>query len=195
MTLQSSTLKAVPILSQSGHSFRVLAVNCVLDRRSFRPTVIERRRFQRLNVTLVHKHPRPHCTLYKSRIVNRQLIMRFSTQRLNATLVLLFCVRCTYNALCSPLWFCRICNSHCRKSDKILHQKQTFFSGGNYKFPIFFSAKLQIRLNSVPSVASDHRSSDKFPTPAKLQIRLNSAFFSGGNYKFPIFSQPNCKFG
>ena len=61
------------------------------------------------------------------------------------------------------------------QSDKISHQKQTLFSGGN---------------SCAPSVASDHRSSDKFPilfkveflrpfgskrTEFERQIRLNRA--------------------
>ena len=78
-----------------------------------------------------------------------------------------------------------VCNSHCRKATKhrIKNKRfsashNLFFSGGNFKFPIFLSAKLQIRLNNVPSVASEQSSSGKFDLTERFCRICDSAELS-----------------
>jgi len=55
------------------------------------------------------------------------------------------------------------------KTNVFLLRITCFLSGGNYKFPIFLSAKLQIRRNNVPSVASEQSSNDKFGETKSLR--------------------------
>ena len=109
-----------------GHSFRVLAVDGVLYRRSFQPTVTKRRRFQRLWWVLSSALVLPN--LQFGSINKREFATRIVVQR-----------------------------------QEVMHRNGTcslriFFSGGN---------------SCVPSVASDHRSSDKFGRTYERQILLN----------------------
>ena len=67
------------------------------------------------------------------------------------------------------------------QSDKTSHLKQTFFSGGNFKFPIFSSAKLQIRLNNISLVASEQSSSGKFGETKSLR-RGGAIYTSKGGW-------------